>query len=336
MFMLIVGSWYKKDEQAFRMGMWYSLTGFASVVSPLINYGLGHVNAALSPWKYMYIFAGSLTTFWGIVLLVLLPPDPIRARGFNDRQRYILVARLRVNNAGVRNTQFKKAQAIELATDVKFWLIFLIALLSMIMNGPISTFIPTIIHGFGYNTLDSLLLVMPAGAIAGSLMLLMGWLSYRFSKYNIRTWLIFGTQCVTILASSLLWKLDRSDKGGLLYAVYTLSVYGSGYAVLMGLCIANTGGYTKRALTSSGLYVGYCFGNFIGPLVFLESEAPVYNTGFTVTTITASIAALLVLVYRFVCIVDNRKRDKSGTAEAFDHAFEDPTDKANKQFRYVM
>lgn len=41
MFMLIVGSWYKKDEQAFRMGMWYSLTGFASVVSPLINYGLG-------------------------------------------------------------------------------------------------------------------------------------------------------------------------------------------------------------------------------------------------------------------------------------------------------
>lgn len=101
---------------------------------------------------------------------------------------------------------------------------------------------------------------MPAGAIAGSLMLLMGWLSYRFNKANIRTYLIFGTQCFTILANALLWKLDRSDKGGLLYGVYTLSVFGSGYAVLMGLTIANTAGYTKRALTSSGLYVGYCLG----------------------------------------------------------------------------
>jgi hypothetical protein len=38
--------------------MWYSLTGWASVVSPLINYGIGHIHAALSPWRYMYIVAG--------------------------------------------------------------------------------------------------------------------------------------------------------------------------------------------------------------------------------------------------------------------------------------
>lgn len=25
--MLVVGGWYKKDEQAFRMGIWYSFTG---------------------------------------------------------------------------------------------------------------------------------------------------------------------------------------------------------------------------------------------------------------------------------------------------------------------
>lgn len=27
MFMLVVGGWYKKDEQAFRMGAWFSCTG---------------------------------------------------------------------------------------------------------------------------------------------------------------------------------------------------------------------------------------------------------------------------------------------------------------------
>lgn len=36
-----------------RMGAWYSMTGYVSVVSPLINYGLGHIKGSLSPWRYM-------------------------------------------------------------------------------------------------------------------------------------------------------------------------------------------------------------------------------------------------------------------------------------------
>ncbi|CAI4215980.1 unnamed protein product [Parascedosporium putredinis] len=34
MFMLVVGSWYKKDEQALRMGIWYCCTGYVSIFSP--------------------------------------------------------------------------------------------------------------------------------------------------------------------------------------------------------------------------------------------------------------------------------------------------------------
>lgn len=58
LFMLVVGSWYRKNEQAFRMGIWYSMTGYAAIFSPLVNYGLGQIDGALSQWKYMYLFAG--------------------------------------------------------------------------------------------------------------------------------------------------------------------------------------------------------------------------------------------------------------------------------------
>lgn len=51
---------------------------------------------------------------------------------------------------------------------------------------------------------------------------------------------------------------------------------------------------------------------------------------------TAIAAALLALVYRFVCIWHNKRRDKEGT-ENFDHAYEDDlTDKTNKNFRYTL
>ena len=76
-----------------------------------------------------------------------MPPDPIRFKGFNERERYIAVARLRINNAGVRNTHFKKEQLWELLLDIKFWIVFFMAFLIMIANGPVSTFTPARAHG---------------------------------------------------------------------------------------------------------------------------------------------------------------------------------------------
>jgi uncharacterized membrane-anchored protein len=69
-------------------------------------------------------------------------------------------------------------------------------------------------------------------------------------------------------------------------------------------------------------------GNFAGPQVFRAQDAPRYTLGFIVVVITAIIAGLIVLVYRFVCAYENRRRDALGTTEAFEHAYEDDlTDK---------
>ena len=78
-------------------------------------------------------------------------------------------------------------------------------------------------------------------------------------------------------------------------------------------------------------------GNFVGPLLFKPQDAPVYAPGFIAVLITSIVAAALAIVYRYVCIWDNRKRDRSGTMEAFEHAYEDDlTDKTNPQFRYTL
>lgn len=206
----------------------------------------------------MYIVAGAITVCWAVVVYFVMPPDPIRAKRFNDRERYIAVARMRQNNSGVRNTHFKIEQVWESLLDIKFWLVFATAFLMMIANGPVSSFIPIIINGFGFNTLNSLLLTMPAGAIIGTIELGTPYLAYRIP--GIRSWLVAICQLGTITASLLLWLLPRHEKGGLLFACYILASFGGGYAVLMGLQIANTAGYTKRSVTSSGIFVGYCLG----------------------------------------------------------------------------
>lgn len=93
----------------------------------------------MSPWQYMYLLAGGLTVIWALVVYFFLPPDPIRARGFTDREKYVAVARVRVNNSGVRNTHWKRAQVIEALTDLKFWVMFFILFFCNIPGGCFST-----------------------------------------------------------------------------------------------------------------------------------------------------------------------------------------------------
>lgn len=93
----------------------------------------------------MYYFSGALTVAWGIALYFFLLPHPVRAKGFSERERYIMVARLRSNNSCVRNTHLKAGQIRELLLDPKFWLMFFAATLSMIANGK-STADTTVTH----------------------------------------------------------------------------------------------------------------------------------------------------------------------------------------------
>ncbi|TLD31823.1 hypothetical protein E2P81_ATG07313 [Venturia nashicola] len=335
MFMLIVGSFYRKNEQPMRMGIWYSCTGYVSIFSPLINYGFGSINGGKHTWRYMYYFAGGMTILWGIVVFFVLPPDPVRAKGFDDRERYIMLARLRSNNAGVRNTHFKGKQVLELFLDLKFWLMFSMAFLCMVANGPVSTFGPIIVKGFGFSSLNAILLVMPTGAYAGTLQLLLTFLAGRYT--NIRSYLVCGSFMITALSAVLLWKLPLKDLGGLLFALIILPSIGAGYAVIMGLQIANIAGYTKKTFASSGLYIGYCLGNFAGPLVFKTKDAPRYAPGFIIVVLCVVSAAILILVYATLCKWENQQRDKAGIPEGFDHAYEDDlTDKTNPQFRYII
>lgn len=304
-----------------RVGAFGAFVGPAVILSILVNYGFGKIEGSLAPWKIMFLFAGAVTVAWGLLIPFILPADPISARGLTARERYIAVARIRSNNAGVRNTHIKPEQVKETLTDLKFWLCFFATVFILISNGPTSSFVPIIINGFGYSTFESLLLNIPAGAVAFLQIIGISWLALKRPMW--RCWISIACQFVSTLAALLLWLLPLSERGGLLFACYTIGCGVPGYLLMLSTQLANTAGYTKRATSSAGIYVAYCVGNIIGPLVFREQDAPRYKVGFIVVVASTLAAALLLLAYRYVCLHYNRKRDRAGFMESFEHAYED-------------
>ncbi|KAG5790461.1 hypothetical protein H9Q69_010470 [Fusarium xylarioides] len=121
-FMLVVGLWYTHSEQISRSSWWYSCSGGSLLISPLINYGLGHIKGGvLNSWQWMYIIAGLATLAWGIALW-WLPPDSLQhAKGFTEAERHLLLERVRENNAGTEDKHFKSYQFREALFDYRLW-----------------------------------------------------------------------------------------------------------------------------------------------------------------------------------------------------------------------
>ena len=60
-----------------------------------------------------------------------------------------------------------------------------------------------------------------------------------------------------------------------------------------------------------------------GPLLFKEEDAPGYAPGWIAVVITSIITSILALVYRYLSMWENKRRDKAGIMEDYEHAYED-------------
>jgi ACS family allantoate permease-like MFS transporter len=72
---------------------------------------------------------------------------------------------------------------------------------------------------------------------------------------------------------------------------------------------SNTAGRTKRTLTSSFTFVGYCVGNMVGSQIFLSKDAPRYTSGTIGCAVCFGLEILLICFWRMVLVWRNKRKD---------------------------
>jgi hypothetical protein len=95
------------------------------------------------------------------------------------------------------------------------------------------------------------------------------------------------------------------------------------------------------------VFIAYCTGNIIGPQIMFSREAPSYPSGFAGILVCFSSSTILIFVFRFYLIWENKKRDAAvnerldvieiGGEPISTSALNllDKTDRDLHQFRYV-
>ncbi|CEQ40197.1 SPOSA6832_01764 [Sporobolomyces salmonicolor] len=250
-FVMITTQWYKKSEQAARLGIWYSATGIFSAFSGVVNYGLGSAGGSLATWKYMYLFAGAWTILWSLVVLLVVPDSPRTSqRWFNDQEREILMRRSRENMSGrVELGSFSWGQAREAALDLKIW------------GGGVTAFGARIVSSFGYDSLTTIAIQIPGGAFTCVSIYLFTYLAGKWK--NSLTWLIPLSCLPVVTGAAIIWGASWKYRGVPLFGYYLLPCFGAPYVLLLALSAQNVAGSTKKALSAGAIFVGYNVGKCV-------------------------------------------------------------------------
>ncbi|KAI5236718.1 MFS general substrate transporter [Aureobasidium subglaciale] len=335
-FMMLVGMWFTRKEQPARAGIFYCFNGVGSMVGGILFYGVGQLDG-FPVWRVIFMLCGGLTIIWGIILFFFLPNNIMEAKFFSIEEKALLIARSQTNRTGVYNPKIKLSQVKEALTDPQIWILFLFVLCNEGINGGFANFGKLIVKGIAHgDAVRTTALGIPSGAFQVFFVFTGPFLASRFK--NIRTYIMALYLVPTIVGTSLVWKLPRSNSDGLLVSYYLIGSFVASLVLALQMPANNVAGYTKRVTSTAFVFLAYCIGNICGPHAFLAAEAPVYQTGCKFIIACAAIQMVLVFALRVLLIHRNKKRDAMfgpvSEMDTNDEIIEDLTDFENPRFRY--
>jgi ACS family allantoate permease-like MFS transporter len=220
----MTGMWYKHNEQAKRLGIWYSGVGMSSIIGSPIAWGMAAPNAhtgVLSSWQLLYVVTGATTVFTALIFSFVVPDSQLTAQFLTPAERVVSIERIRVNHQGIGNKKFKVYQAIELLNDPRTYLYFLMQFIANIGYGAVGTFGSLLITSLGYSSRQALILQMPQGAVTFFAVLICCYMADRMKDRTL--WAGVAAILGTVFGA-VLYGLEN-NKSGALMAFYVSSVH---------------------------------------------------------------------------------------------------------------
>ncbi|KAF2439360.1 MFS general substrate transporter [Karstenula rhodostoma CBS 690.94] len=315
--LLLMSSWYKREEQSKRFGIYISaaiLSGaFGGLLAGAITGGLDGA-AGYEGWRWLFIIEGAATILVALLSYFILIDFPATTARFSDRERAIAVARLEQGGVTARAEgaeRMSKVQAFTLA--IKDWrtIGFILGYMVIVGSSTLSYFYPTLVHGLGYtSTVQAQYMTCPIYGVAFVCTAITAVYADRVPNHRgliIACWLCFSL--ITSILVCVVYNFTAR------YALLVLMAAGLWASNAISLSYAGaTFGDMEPEVRGIALALVNALGNLAqiyGAYLFPADDKPKYLLGFGVISAMLGIG---VVVYTIMHI---RTRRKDGMTNFF-------------------
>ncbi|ORE08051.1 MFS general substrate transporter [Rhizopus microsporus var. microsporus] len=330
--LIILNSVYRRSEQSAAYGFLWLSNGSGTMVGAACAYGISYINNAngIHSWRWPYIIWGSLTVLFGIIVFFFLPDTPTSYMFRLTEEEKGIVEERTKDNAVVRVYEIKTRHIWEALREPRLWLVCLSTFCNNLHTGGLVVFSTLIVRSVGFTSQESILMQVPSGCVSALLSLLGVWVARKTGQ------LYFSVVVCTTISMIGVILLAVLPLTGVKLLGYFLAWAENGTAVMLLTIIAsNVTGYTKKIFYNGMNIIFFTLGNFVGPLLMLEHEAPSYKTGMIIYCIGNAAILVMLFVARQLMASENKKRLSNPPGEKYD-VNDDLTDQENKSFIYKL
>ncbi|CCH41460.1 putative transporter [Wickerhamomyces ciferrii] len=299
---------YTKQEMAKRCSIIYSASAAAGAFGGLLAFGLIKINAhGWEGWRWLFAIEGVLTISSFPILVILLPPgDLTQTWWLTTDEKTVLKTRLSIYPDFYQDEKFSWSEIKRSFIDIDVLILYTYEFCVDLTLFGISTFLPSIIKGMGYDKYKTQLLTIPFYSLALLSFMGMAWISDKLQHRG--GFLIIGL-IMEIIGYSILISQDSLGARYTGCMLISLGIYVCSALSIMWIN-NNCAGHYKRA-TSAGMMttIGSIAGVLAGQIYTMDS-APRYLKGLKITLGLTVLAMVLVIVVLYYYKTQNDKRGK--------------------------
>jgi MFS family permease len=216
-------------------------------MSPLANcfastlaYGLSQINGSLESWRFIFLIEGAPTILFAPVVFFFLPDSPGTAKFLDEEQQTHALERFQTRDH-TKKSHIHWKQFIAGATDYRNVVHMLIHFMCNFSFAGLSNFLPTIVEGMGYESINAQGLTAPVYFTSFLCCVAAALISDRYGKRGFVIMIAASVGCIGYL---LLAVLEKEKYNNVRYFAVWLAVCGVFPALAINV---------SRALCSGGI-----------------------------------------------------------------------------------
>ncbi|KAK2034861.1 major facilitator superfamily transporter [Colletotrichum zoysiae] len=299
---------YRREELGLRVSLVLGTSPLANSFASALAYGIVRIQGRLEPWRYLFILEGAPTVLYSLIVFFFMPDSPALAKFLTEDEKIHAVERLQVRDRTKKNRLSWK-QVFAGLSDYQNYVHSAMHFCCNYSFAALSNFLPTIVKGMGYSSINAQGLTAPVYFAAFLCCLTAAFISDRYSKrgYVVASFATLGTVGYLILTV-----VRDANRTGLRYAGIWFAACGIYPALVINVTwiLNNQGGDSKRG---AGLAILAVFGqcsSFVSSTVFPSTDGPFYTKGCAIGCALTGMIVIMSLTLHFLLEHDNRRRDR--------------------------
>ncbi|KZT30544.1 MFS general substrate transporter [Neolentinus lepideus HHB14362 ss-1] len=305
-----LSTFYKRDELASRIGIFYAASSISGAFSGLIAFGVFQIkNSKYHGWQYLFWIEGASTIVFSAFAYFWLPRTAATARFFNPREKAIAKSRILSDSSTATDSKLSFRDAFRPFRDWRYLIWAFISLCLGVPLASVNNFLPQIVASLGYSTVKTNLFTV-APNIAGTVVLLI--LTFSSDYWRERSIHICVPLAITLVGFIILGTIDvLAHRNTAYFACFLLCMGASAPSVLTSSWYSNnTTNESGRAVVAAVMVGIANASGLISTNVFRAQDAPKYLPALITSACFGAVCILLVASLGTYMRLENRRRDR--------------------------